>query len=113
NPARRSTCVSTHAHARWATSSPSAQDLDEIRFNPRPRTVGDRLSARLICHTSEVSTHAHARWATMRLFLLVVNMAGFNPRPRTVGDDKFIKDLAKKFEFQPTPTHGGRHLERL
>src|SRR5690606_36443930 len=77
--------VSTHAHARWATWLFGVPCTPRSRFNPRPRTVGDFICA-----------------------LISVRFSCFNPRPRTVGDTALLLDLTWKRQFQPTPTHGGR-----
>ena len=77
--------VSTHAHARWATShGENLGTLEAVsthahaRWATQPRVYDEPQE--------EVSTHAHARWAT---FII-------------------RKDCGALDRFQPTPTHGGR-----
>ena len=100
--------VSIHAHVRWATPPAGSRFPSCIRFNPRPRTVGDRRQdrrhvrwnrfqstptyggrRRQFCVQNlllRVSIHAHVRWATIT----------------------FPRLLMPLKVFQSTPTYGGR-----
>ena len=122
--------VSTHAHARWATSGGCAGRARKSSFNPRPRTVGDPAPIRTTSDGtwfqptpthggrrpsqspfpphSRVSTHAHARWATCNKSFLSAEEYRFQPTPTHGGRQTLSEYGDLVTTFQPTPTHGGR-----
>ena len=78
--------VSIHARARRATSGGTTLRWPCKRFNPRPRTAGDRSIASV-----------------------KVPFTGFQSTPAHGGRLYLANELLSITEFQSTPAHGGRH----
>ena len=78
------------------------------RFNPRPRTAGDRNIGQFPHALRAVSIHARVRRATKAVSKIGQSSDGFNPRPRTAGDGRHQSRWSTTSVFQSTPAYGGR-----
>ena len=103
--------VSIRAPARGATRSAPRLRASIQRFNPRPRTGGDR-TIRAITTISNGFQSAPPHGGRRTCWTIGPTADCFNPRPRTGGDIGLMHTTARCWCFNPRPRTGGDAVDR-